>query len=80
MLRNPLNVEVTISGLTAVVQDAKAQIESPLDFVEVEVIDEVTLGERETRTASSLFTPIKLSSFNILSRSLSQSSAQGQPY
>lgn len=53
MLRNPLNVEVTFSGLTAVVQDAKAQAESPPDFVEVEVIDDLILGARESRTVSS---------------------------
>lgn len=53
MLRNPLNVEVTFSGLTAVVQDATAQAESPPDFVEVEVIDDLILGARESRTVSS---------------------------
>lgn len=52
MLRNPLNVEVTFSGLTAVVQDATAQAESPPDFVEVEVIDDLILGARESRTVS----------------------------
>lgn len=51
-MRNPLNVEVTISGLTAVVKDAKAPESPSPGFVEVEVIDDLTLGARETRTVS----------------------------
>ncbi|KIP12403.1 hypothetical protein PHLGIDRAFT_27246 [Phlebiopsis gigantea 11061_1 CR5-6] len=50
VMRNPLNVEVTISGLTAVVKDAKAPESPSPGFVEVEVIDDLTLGARETRT------------------------------
>ncbi|EKM61151.1 uncharacterized protein PHACADRAFT_190295 [Phanerochaete carnosa HHB-10118-sp] len=51
ILRNPLNVEVTISGLTVIVQDAKSEEQaSTSDFVEVEVIDDLQLGGRETRT------------------------------
>lgn len=54
VLRNPLNVEVTISGLTVVVQDAKAPEQSTSDFIEVEVLDDLVLGARESRTVSSV--------------------------
>ena len=51
-MRNPLNVEVTISGLTAVIKDAKAPESPTPSFVEVELIDDLTLGARESRTVS----------------------------
>lgn len=55
VLRNPLNVEVAISGLTAVVRDAKVEGDSSTpDFVETEVIDDLTLGAKECRTVSVL--------------------------
>lgn len=53
MLRNPLNVEVTISRLSLILRDAKnSDLESVPDYVEVEVIDDVSLGAKETRTVS----------------------------
>ena len=53
VLRNPLNVEVTISGLTVLIQDAKEPEQaSTSDLVEVEVIDDLVLGARESRTVS----------------------------
>ncbi|GJE87623.1 ER-golgi trafficking TRAPP I complex 85 kDa subunit-domain-containing protein [Phanerochaete sordida] len=51
VLRNPLNVEVTLADLTVVVQDASAEGQtSTPDFVEVETIDDLVLGARESRT------------------------------
>ncbi|KAI0348507.1 hypothetical protein BDW22DRAFT_1350734 [Trametopsis cervina] len=51
VLRNPLNVEINLSRLSLVVRDAKsAGDESTLDYIEVEVLDDVTLGAKETRT------------------------------
>ncbi|KAI0652274.1 ER-golgi trafficking TRAPP I complex 85 kDa subunit-domain-containing protein [Trametes meyenii] len=50
-LRNPLDVEVTLSGLTVSVRDASAQdSDANPDFVEVEAIDDVVLGPKDTRT------------------------------
>ena len=49
VLRNPLDVDVTLSGLTAVVEDAAGQA-GPSDLVEVEAIDDITLNAKETRT------------------------------
>ncbi|KAI0361180.1 hypothetical protein OH77DRAFT_1417397 [Trametes cingulata] len=51
VLRNPLDAEVTLSGLTVAVRDASANdAEMNPDFVEVEVIDDVVLGAKDTRT------------------------------
>lgn len=48
---NPLNVEVTISNLTVVVKEAKHEdAETPVDFAEAEVVDEISLNAHETRT------------------------------
>ncbi|KAH9897998.1 ER-golgi trafficking TRAPP I complex 85 kDa subunit-domain-containing protein [Cubamyces lactineus] len=51
VLKNPLDVEVTLSGLTVSVREKSAEDakETP-DFVEVEVVDDVVLGPRDTRT------------------------------
>ena len=51
VLKNPLDVEVTLSGLTVSVREKSAEdaTETP-DFVEVEVVDDVVLGPRDTRT------------------------------
>ncbi|KAK7694801.1 hypothetical protein QCA50_001989 [Cerrena zonata] len=49
VLRNPLDVDVTLSGLTAVVEDAEGQA-GPSDLVEVEAVDDITLNAKETRT------------------------------
>lgn len=50
-MRNPLDVEVSLSGLSMVVQEVSAPEGSLApDFIEVEVIDGVSLGPREFRT------------------------------
>ncbi|KAH9837148.1 ER-golgi trafficking TRAPP I complex 85 kDa subunit-domain-containing protein [Rhodofomes roseus] len=50
-MRNPLDVEVNLSGLSIVVREASSLDASSMpDFVEVEVVDGVTLGPREYRT------------------------------
>ncbi|OBZ79321.1 hypothetical protein A0H81_00967 [Grifola frondosa] len=51
VLRNPLDVEVTLSGLTVRVKDTSSEDpDSIAEFVEVEVIDDIILGARDTRT------------------------------
>ncbi|TFK91662.1 hypothetical protein K466DRAFT_482283 [Polyporus arcularius HHB13444] len=51
VVRNPLGVEVSLSSLTVVVRDASAtDAETVPESVEVEVIDDVVLGPRDTRT------------------------------
>ncbi|KAF8167761.1 ER-golgi trafficking TRAPP I complex 85 kDa subunit-domain-containing protein [Crassisporium funariophilum] len=50
VLRNPLDAEVNLSNLTLAVQELLASSEGPEDFIEVEVIKEVTLGPKETLT------------------------------
>lgn len=50
-MRNPLDVEVSLSGLSVIVQEKSAPENSPTpNFIEVEVIDGVSLGPREFRT------------------------------
>ncbi|KAJ7596891.1 ER-golgi trafficking TRAPP I complex 85 kDa subunit-domain-containing protein [Mycena floridula] len=50
VLRNPLNVEVNLTNLTVVVQDSSVDgSSSSTSFVEVEVVDDVMLGAKETR-------------------------------
>ena len=44
-----MDVDVTLSDLTAVVEDAAGQA-GPSDLVEVEAIDDITLNAKETRT------------------------------
>ncbi|CDO73209.1 hypothetical protein BN946_scf185007.g264 [Trametes cinnabarina] len=51
VLRNPLDVEVTLSGLTVAVREPSAKdAEANPDFVEVEILDDVVLGAQDTRT------------------------------
>jgi len=51
VLRNPLDTEVNLSNLTIVVEEPNGTYTGPIDaFVEVESIDDVVLGARETRT------------------------------
>lgn len=51
VMRNPLNVDVTLSGLSVTVSEASAEnAETFKDEVEIEIIDDITLGARETRT------------------------------
>ena len=52
-MRNPLNVEVSFSQLTLAVKEANSPADEPVpDFVEVEILDDITLGAKETRTVS----------------------------
>ena len=48
-------MEISLSGLTVIVQEGSAQeAETRPEGVEVEVIDDVVLGPRDTRTVSGL--------------------------
>ncbi|KAH9858208.1 ER-golgi trafficking TRAPP I complex 85 kDa subunit-domain-containing protein [Lenzites betulinus] len=50
-LRNPLDVEVTLTRLTVSVREVSAKdADAAPDFVEVEVVDDVVLGPKDTRT------------------------------
>lgn len=52
-LRNPLDVEVTLSGLTVSIREASAKdADTNPDFVEVEVVDDIVLGAKDTRMVS----------------------------
>lgn len=54
VLRNPLDAEVNLTNFTITVRDALSDDpESSKAFVEIEVIDEIVLGSRETRTVRS---------------------------
>ena len=73
VLRNPLNVEVTLSNLTVVVRDSKAEDPSVnADFVNVEVIEDLTLGARDSRTVSLVDPCCHNLRFTMLCRSPSQ--------
>ncbi|TBU62053.1 ER-golgi trafficking TRAPP I complex 85 kDa subunit-domain-containing protein [Dichomitus squalens] len=51
VLRNPLDVEVSLSALTVTVREASSLDEDTTrDFVQVEVIEDVSLGPKDTRT------------------------------
>lgn len=51
VLRNPLDVEVTLSGFTVGVRESSSEDgESAKEFVEVEIIDGIVLGAMDTRT------------------------------
>jgi len=50
-MRNPLDTEVNLSNLTITVQESNSpNAESAKAFVDVEIISNVVLGARETRT------------------------------
>ena len=53
VVKNPLDVEVALSALTIRVRDGTSPDAVP-DFVEVERIDDVILGARDTRTVTIL--------------------------
>ena len=72
---NPLDVEISISNLTVLTREAKAQDPASIpDFVETEIVDEINLGAHETRTVSML--SLAVMSCSLPSRSPSQSNAQ----
>lgn len=50
MVRNPLNVDITLTNLTVVLEDAKSPESSISDCVQVEIVDDLSFGPRETRT------------------------------
>ncbi len=53
VLRNPFNVEVTMTNLTALIKDTGCEDpQSSYDYIETEVVDELTLNSKETRTVS----------------------------
>ncbi|KAI0830719.1 ER-golgi trafficking TRAPP I complex 85 kDa subunit-domain-containing protein [Trametes gibbosa] len=50
-LRNPLDVEVTLTRLTVTVREASAEeADAAPDFVEVDIVDDIVLGPKDTRT------------------------------
>ncbi|KAJ7275176.1 ER-golgi trafficking TRAPP I complex 85 kDa subunit-domain-containing protein [Mycena haematopus] len=51
VLRNPLDAEVNLSNLTIIVEEShSADISVSKSFLDVEVLEELTLGPRESRT------------------------------
>lgn len=51
MVKNPLDVEVLLSALTVRVREARSEdADDTPDFVQIECIDGVTLGAKDTRT------------------------------
>ena len=51
VLRNPLDVDVSLSALTLSVREVSIeQSTSAPDFLEVESVDDIVLGPRDTRT------------------------------
>ena len=55
VVKNPLDVEVALSALTIRVRDGTSpDADTVPDFVEVERIDDVILGARDTRTVTIL--------------------------
>ena len=53
VVKNPLEVDVTLSNLTVIVRETSSKdVDTTPDFVEVEVIEDVTLGPSDTRTVS----------------------------
>ena len=53
-IRNPLDVDVSLSALTVGVREAASppEFSDTLDFIKVEVVDDIQLGAKETRTVS----------------------------
>ncbi|CAL1695522.1 unnamed protein product [Somion occarium] len=63
VVRNPLDVDVTLSGLTAIAEEVAAGEAGPSDLVEVEAVDDISLSAKETRTipiAIKCRRPVKL--------------------
>lgn len=52
-IRNPLDVDVSLSNLTLRVRDTKSDDDTFPDFVDIESLDDVVLAARESRTVSN---------------------------
>ena len=52
VVHNPFNAEVNISDLTVVLTGLSASSEWTPDLVDVEILDEIVLGSKETRTVN----------------------------
>ena len=51
VLKNPLDVEVSLSALTITLRESSSTGEDTTqDFVQAEVVDDVVLGPKDTRT------------------------------
>ncbi|KAI0051657.1 hypothetical protein FA95DRAFT_1484733 [Auriscalpium vulgare] len=51
VMHNPLDVDISLANLTIIIKESTAESSGPsVDFVEVEVIDELVLGAKETQT------------------------------
>lgn len=51
VLKNPLDVEISLSALTITLCESSFKGEDTAqDFVQVEVVDDVVLGAKDTRT------------------------------
>lgn len=54
MLRNPLDVNVTLTDVTLVIRDSNVVEPSPSKLsAEIEVIEDVIIGAKETRTVGA---------------------------
>ena len=59
VVKNPLDVEISLSALTVSVREvANRDAHDAPDFVQVERIDDITLGAKDTRTVSVMFVVI----------------------
>ncbi|TFK77235.1 hypothetical protein BDN72DRAFT_755266 [Pluteus cervinus] len=66
VLQNPLETEVVLSNLTLTVEEQDAtSLENPLDYVEVEVLNDIVLGPRELRTVPIAIKSLKPASLII---------------
>jgi hypothetical protein len=54
VVHNPFNAEVNISNLTVVFTGLSASSEWTPDLVDVDILDEIVLGSKETRTVNIL--------------------------
>jgi trafficking protein particle complex subunit 8 len=52
-IRNPLDTEVNLSNLTVTVREpSSTDATAAVAYVDVEIIDDIVLGAKETRTVS----------------------------
>ena len=74
VVHNPFNAEVNLSDLTVIVTGLSASSEWTQDLVHVNVLDEIVLDPRETRTVNivGLFNRVLQANFLDLIRSQCQ--------